>query len=611
MGDPTRDCCSFLPCGCQCCTTVQSDELAIVEHFGKFSHVQPAGLLCMPFPCMQKLAGTVSTRQMNLTLQVESKTKDDVFATTKLEIQYVVDRHEVHSAFYKLSNVSEQIKSYVADVVRSTMCTRLLDEIYNDRDILIRNVTDRLSVTMKSFGYLLVAVLVNEVMPAGKVFAAMNRIEQYKRLRTATVDQAEAEKNLIVKRAEAEAERKRLQGIGVSRQRQALLRGMEMNIHRFIGMRGAGGGTTSSPVTGSASPRGTEDAVVRKQQEKEKKHLLESKQHEIQRAEERKMSRNPSRNPSNAGSKDGNQAAGDPAADPASAPAGPAGGEAAANPPLPGQMAQVVGNPSAQSEEAPVDPVAQKKENLVKLVVELQKQQQQWMALQTQIQAMQTQYQQNRHAVEQEQDEEKKKDLVEQSNQLVQQVQSLQNQLAHLQQQNNALKMNQVAPAQQALLQAGVSQDEVMAIMQGKGGQNVGSAKKDDKKEDKKDDAKEEEDEFGGSAVLPYAREEIDKAQPSYLDGGREWRQRRPSLEWRLETMHVDALAVLNQPANLLRMPGDVGVADTNALFPKEAIVEGHEKNVEGIGLDLSFHHFVGVSTDFPFGLRFLLRFLS
>ena len=53
----------------------------------------------------------------------------------------------------------------------------------------------------------LMAVLVNEVLPARKVFDAMNAIESYKRLRVATVDQAEAEKVLTVKRAEAEAER--------------------------------------------------------------------------------------------------------------------------------------------------------------------------------------------------------------------------------------------------------------------------------------------------------------------------------------------------------------------------------------------------------------------
>ncbi len=96
-------------------------------------------------------------------------------------------------------------------------------------------------MVMGEYGYILIAVLVNEVTPADKIFRAMNAVESYKRLRQATYDQAEAEKFLIVKRAEAECERKRLQGVGVSWQRKALVRGMEKNMQRFLGPTAAPG----------------------------------------------------------------------------------------------------------------------------------------------------------------------------------------------------------------------------------------------------------------------------------------------------------------------------------------------------------------------------------
>ena len=51
----------------------------------------------------------------------------------------------------------------------------------------------------------------------------MNAIEQSKRLRVATLDAAEATKVVTLKLAEAEMERKHLQGVGASRQRGALV----------------------------------------------------------------------------------------------------------------------------------------------------------------------------------------------------------------------------------------------------------------------------------------------------------------------------------------------------------------------------------------------------
>ncbi|CAD7960226.1 unnamed protein product [Amoebophrya sp. A25] len=235
------------PCSAQCCVTISADEVGIVEHWAKFHNLQGAGLACFPFPCMCQLAGTLSTRQRSLPLSTEAKTKDNVFIEVKLEVQYVLNKNEAMNAFYKLSNVEQQICSYLKNEIRSTICTRLLDEVYNDRSVLIANVRDRLSEVMAAYGYILVAVLVHEVTPAAKVFQAMNSIETLRRLRVATLDQAEAEKLLVVKRAEGEMERKRLSGVGLSRQRMALLRGMEMSMAHFISDAQE---TSADPATG-------------------------------------------------------------------------------------------------------------------------------------------------------------------------------------------------------------------------------------------------------------------------------------------------------------------------------------------------------------------------
>lgn len=214
-------------CNLNCCSTIQGDEIGIVEKFGKFDRLAPPGLLCLPIPCMCVRAGTLNTRQQTCPLRLETKTKDDVFAHIALEIQYVVNKYKAFEAFYRLVNVEQQIRSNVADVVRATICTRTLDEIFNDKFVVISAVRERVSAIMETFGFYLVSVLVNEITPARKVSKAMNQIEQYKRLRDATQDQAEAQKIILVKRAEAEAQRKYLQGIGISRQRKAIINGVE------------------------------------------------------------------------------------------------------------------------------------------------------------------------------------------------------------------------------------------------------------------------------------------------------------------------------------------------------------------------------------------------
>jgi hypothetical protein len=53
------------------------------------------------------------------------------------------------------------------------------------------------------------------------------------RLRHAAVEKAEAQKVAVVKAAEAEAEAKHLQGVGMARQRQAIINGLRNSMSDF------------------------------------------------------------------------------------------------------------------------------------------------------------------------------------------------------------------------------------------------------------------------------------------------------------------------------------------------------------------------------------------
>jgi len=218
-----------------CCHSIRNDEIAIVSKFGKFAYTQSAGLMILPLPCMCVLEGTLSTRVRQLPVKVETKTKDNVFVDAQIDIQYVVDENRAYEAFYRLSSLEQQLNSYVFDVVRSAVPKHTLDDLYLHaaKDMIADEVRKNLTQTMGTFGYLIIKTLVTDITPAQKVRVAMNDIETSKRNRLAATERADAEKVMVVKRAEADAVSKYHQGEGIARQRKAIIDGMKSSVGAF------------------------------------------------------------------------------------------------------------------------------------------------------------------------------------------------------------------------------------------------------------------------------------------------------------------------------------------------------------------------------------------
>jgi len=86
---------------------------------------------------------------------------------------------------------------------------------------------------MATFGYEIVNVLVTDIVPDAKVKSAMNDINAAQREQVAANARGEAEKILVVKKAEAEAESKALQGQGIANQRKAIIEGLQVAVEQF------------------------------------------------------------------------------------------------------------------------------------------------------------------------------------------------------------------------------------------------------------------------------------------------------------------------------------------------------------------------------------------
>ncbi len=212
--------------------TVKQQTIAIVERIGRFKKASKAGLN-FKIPLIDQIAGRVNLRVQQLDVQVETKTKDNVFVFVIVSVQYFVPAEKAVDAFYKLQNPQEQITAYVFDTVRARVPAVNLDQLFEMKDDIATAVKAELDTVMDDFGYAIVKALVTDINPDEKVKVSMNEINAAQRLREAAIQQAEADKIRVVKAAEGEAESKALQGQGIANQRKAIIEGLKESVENF------------------------------------------------------------------------------------------------------------------------------------------------------------------------------------------------------------------------------------------------------------------------------------------------------------------------------------------------------------------------------------------
>ncbi len=208
---------------------VKQQTSAIVERFGKFLFIRKSGLH-IKIPLIDRIAGRISLKILQLDVIVETKTKDDVFVKLKVSVQYKVIEDKVYDAFYKLESPQDQITSYVFDVIRAEVPKMKLDDVFEKKDDVANAVKRELNDAMKNYGYDIIKALVTDIDPDSQVKEAMNRINAAEREKVAAQYEGDAARILIVEKAKAEAESKRLQGQGIADQRREIARGLEESV---------------------------------------------------------------------------------------------------------------------------------------------------------------------------------------------------------------------------------------------------------------------------------------------------------------------------------------------------------------------------------------------
>lgn len=214
---------------------VKQQSAAVVERFGKFVSVRQSGLQ-IKIPIIDSVAGRLSLRIQQLDVVVETKTKDDVFVKIKVSVQFKVIKEKVYDAFYKLDNPGDQITSFIFDVVRAEVPKLILDDVFLKKDDIAIAVKSELQDAMTEYGFQIIKTLVTDIDPDAQVKESMNRINASEREKVAAQFEGEAQKILIVEKAKAEAESKRLQGQGIADQRREIARGLEDSVKVLNGV---------------------------------------------------------------------------------------------------------------------------------------------------------------------------------------------------------------------------------------------------------------------------------------------------------------------------------------------------------------------------------------
>ena len=187
-------------------------------------------------------------RLQQIEIGCETKTKDNVFTHIKVSIQFQIStvdqKAAIYKAYYRLTNARSQIEAYVYDVVRATVPKINLDDVFTTKEEIAVAISESLKGHMSSFGYQIIATPITDIEPNAEVKRAMNEINKAKRMREAAVDAGEAVKVRAIKEAEAEASRTEIQakasaeamhlgGVGIARQRQAIMEGLRESVNAW------------------------------------------------------------------------------------------------------------------------------------------------------------------------------------------------------------------------------------------------------------------------------------------------------------------------------------------------------------------------------------------
>lgn len=212
---------------------VPQQNAFIIERLGKFNRFNTAGMH-FRIPLIENIAAKVDLRTSQTEFSIDAKTRDNVTVTMEIAAQYRVSTNPgtstqesgIWRSFYMLSNPVGQMRSYLIDALRSAVPQYTLDEVFDRKDAIARDVNETVSGLMVDYGYDVVSTLITSIGLPPDVERSMNSINSAQREKVAAQSLADAERIKVVTEAKAQAEAMEEAGRGIAAQRRAIADGI-------------------------------------------------------------------------------------------------------------------------------------------------------------------------------------------------------------------------------------------------------------------------------------------------------------------------------------------------------------------------------------------------
>jgi regulator of protease activity HflC (stomatin/prohibitin superfamily) len=223
-------------------TTVNQGTISVVTMFGKYRRIMYPGLN-FKIPFLEVIMRKVSIQNQSIELEFQAITSDQANVNFKAMLLYaVVDQSEetvknVAFKFIDFRSMMQTLNRTVEGCVRGIVATKRQNEILGLRRDIVNTVKDQLDEDLKSWGYHLIDIQLNDITFDETIMQSMAQVVSSSNLKAAAENEAQA---LLIRKtksaeadglaikisADAEREAAQMRGQGVALFRQEVARGM-------------------------------------------------------------------------------------------------------------------------------------------------------------------------------------------------------------------------------------------------------------------------------------------------------------------------------------------------------------------------------------------------
>jgi regulator of protease activity HflC (stomatin/prohibitin superfamily) len=210
---------------------VEQNTVLVIEFLGKYNRMMRAGFN-LKIPVLERVANRVSLRQQNFAIDGRYPSADKVIVDIATNLIYEVDDSEdgIKQFTYKLENRNQSIGAIIENSLRTYVAKETHEGILEKKEELANHIRKDLEEQFKDWGMYIKSFQITNVNFPQTITNAMSEVVASQQLRKAAENKGEAIKIQAIKEAEAEKERKRLQGEGVAQEREAIAKGLEQSI---------------------------------------------------------------------------------------------------------------------------------------------------------------------------------------------------------------------------------------------------------------------------------------------------------------------------------------------------------------------------------------------